>query len=159
MSIVGGRKRIKKTLSAAEALDLFIIARNGEAQARLNALWEHWDMVLGPDLSGLVAPLGHKDGTLLLGAEDGAAAQEAHLCSQDILERANAFMDEAFFSGIRVGLMQGRRSLASPIPRPRIEPLRTMPPRPPHLGGLSLDPADPVGRAYAAYVRAFNTPV
>ncbi len=152
----GSPNRIKRAMSAAEALELFIKSRNGEAQAGLTALWEHWDMVMGPDLSALIMPLGHKDGELLLGAEDSAAAQEAHLCAYEILERANAFMDREFFSKVRVSLMQGRNSLACPPPRLTIEPLPTMPPRPPRLGSLNLDPTDPVGRAYAAYVRAFE---
>ena len=154
----GGRKKLKRVLSAAEALALFLKARNGEHQAALIALWDHWEMVLGPDLSGLVFPLGHKDGELLLGADDGAAAQEAHLQSYEILERVNAFMDTEFFSGVRVSLRQGRRSLAEPRVRLHIEPLKTMPSAPFPLGGLRLDASDPVGRAYAAYVRAFAGP-
>lgn len=152
----GKYKRIKQAVSAAEALEYFIKARNGQAQAALFALWDHWEMVLGPDLSALVFPLGHKEGELHLGADDNAAAQEAHLCAYEILERVNAFMDSEFFSRVRVTLMQGRRSLAELRPRLVIEPLVTMPPKPSPLGGLQLDIDSPVGRAYAAYVAAYQ---
>ncbi len=78
---------------------------------RLMRLWENWQMVMGEDLSDLACPLGHSEGVLLVGAEDAMSMQELHYYSDEMLERANAFMDAVFFTEVRIRLILGRKSL------------------------------------------------
>jgi hypothetical protein len=146
-------KREKRLRAAGEAVEAFLAQLGGKERRHLCALWNNWDLVLGP-LAPLALPLGQEKGVLLLGAEDSMALQELVLQGPEILERVNAFMDGPFFLKVRVILAQGRPPLnrrppAHPLPPPA-------PARPPRLGGLSLPPDSPVGRCYAAYVARFR---
>ncbi len=140
-----------------EALSAFLDKRDNGEHLHLTRLWAHWDMVMGKHLAALGSPLGHRKDTLLIAVEDSMAAQDLVMQAQEILERANAFMDGPFFSRIQVELSMGRSDLARPVamrsppPAPRL-------PRPEKLGSLLgvLDPASPVGRGYEAYVRYFS---
>ena len=134
----------------------------GQAQARhrLAHLWENWSMVMGPDLGMLARPLGHHRDLLLIGAEDAMLAQELHLMSGELLERANAFMEEPFFGGVKVSLLMGKAGLDVTARKPLAEdeqgwraPRRYMP-EPVLANGTFLgrmDPASPVARAYARF--------
>ena len=152
---MGGRseKREKRLRAAGEAMEAFLAQRGGRERRRLCALWNDWDLVLGP-LASLALPLGQESGVLLLGAEDSMALQEISLQGPEILDRVNAFMDSPFFLKVRGVLIQRR------LPLNRKPPARTLPPpapaRPPRLGGLSLPPDSPAGRCYAAYVAMFR---
>ncbi len=129
-----------------------------EGRARLALLWQHWETVMGPELGPLAQPLGGRNGVLLVGAEDGVLAQELQFRSGEILERANAFLEQAFFSAVRISLLRGRQPLC------RREPLfaeqgwrapRRRAYEPPHAHGIHLDKMDPasvVARAYARFV-------
>lgn len=145
------RSRENARLSAAKAIDLLFEHLGGADQGRLVQLWRHWEMVMGPDLSCLGRPLGHKANTLIVGAQDAMAMQELSMQATEILERANAFMDQDFFHKVRVTLMQERPDLA----RPREEPEYRAAPLPPgpslgaHLG--RMDPDSPVTRCYQAF--------
>lgn len=100
---------------------------------------------MGPDLAPLAHPLGHRDGLLLVGGEDHFILQELTYAAPEILERVNAFMDEPFFHRVELHLLFGK------TPLNLAEPTRVAPPppapRPPRLGGLSLDPSSPVAAA------------
>ncbi len=145
-------------LGISDALTTFLGKRGGAEHARLTLLWEHWNMVMGEELSSLASPLGHKKGTLLLAAEDPMAAQDLAMQSAEILERANAFMNEQYFSRVQVELAMGRQGLSDRLPplRPRPQDYRVS--RPENLGSLKniLSPDSPVGRCYEAYLRYFS---
>ena len=136
----------------------------GETRARLQQLWLNWGMVMGPDLAPLARPMGHHRDVLLIGAEDAMLAQELHLMAGEMLERVNAFMEQPFFSAIKVSLLMGktgldkaatRKTASADKPAPRLrapEPLRA--------DGVyleALDPASPVARAYARFIRRRRT--
>ncbi len=154
-------KREKRLRSVQEAVNILLAAYGGEENFRICALWDNWEMVMGEALAPLALPLGHKDGVLLVGAEDSMALQELSLQTPEILERANAFMDTPFFSKVRVILQQGQRPLSEKLPARPTTPARSpMPSRPPRLGGLmgTFPPDSLVGRCYRAYVAAFSRP-
>lgn len=135
------------------------LARKGRDPRRehLDQLWKNWSMVMGPELSALARPLGHREGQLLVGGEDNLVLQELSYHAPEMLERANAFMDGEFFRRVELHLLEGRTPLDE---RPyRVLPVpRRKPVRPEYLGTLtdSLDPASPVGRCYRAYLRMFE---
>lgn len=150
-------RRQDAPLPLSEALAAWLSSKGGEARpAHLDQLWKNWAMVMGPDLAPLAQPLGHRNDLLLVGGEDHLVLQELTYAVPEILERVNAFMDEPFFHRVELHLLLGKTPLnlaaATPVPVP--PPLT----RPPRLGGLSLDPASPVGRCYQAYLRCFDTP-
>ncbi len=142
--------------SIREALSAFLDKQGGE-QLHLTRLWEHWDMVMGRELAALGSPLGHRKDVLLLAAEDPMAAQDLVMQTQEILERANAFMDGPFFARVQVEQTMGRPDLAKPV-RAAPPPPAPPPRRPENLGGLVgvLDPSSPVGRCYMEYIRYFS---
>lgn len=145
------RSRENARLSAAGAIGLLFEHLGGADQSRLVQLWRHWEMVMGRDLAALARPLGHKESTLLVGAEDAMALQELSMQVPEILERVNAFMDQDFFRKVRVMLMQDHPDLA----RPREKREYVAPPLPPgpsigaHLG--RMNPDSPVTRCYQAW--------
>ena len=132
----------------------------GETRARLRQLWLNWGMVMGPDLAPLARPLGHHRDVLLIGAEDAMLAQELHLMAGEMLERVNAFMEQPFFSSIKVSLLMGnsrldkaatRKTANADKPAPRLRA-----PEPLCADGVyleAMDPTSPVARAYARFVR------
>ncbi len=146
--------RTFKVLSASEGLRQVLDKLGGNETGRLFHLWENWEMVMGPMLAPLAMPLGHRDATLLVGAEDNLALQELSFQTPEMLERVNAFMDTPFFRRVELHLLLGRTPLDIP---PRLQPadrIRSVPSPPPGLQGrLHLDPDTPVGRCYAACLR------
>ena len=130
----------------------------GETRARLQQLWLNWTMVMGPDLAPLARPLGHQRDVLLIGAEDAMLAQELHLMAGEMLERVNAFMEQPFFSAIKVSLLMGKAGLdktavRTAAPGRAVSPAK---PEPPLAHGLfleAMDPSSPVARAYARFAR------
>ena len=144
--------------SITDALAEFLDTRGGGEHAMLTRLWEHWEMVMGKDLADLAVPLGHKKETLLLAAEDSMAAQDIAMQAEEVLERANAFMNAAYFSRVQVELVMGRKDLSKPVGALRPAPPEGKAPRPDNLGALQgrLDPDSPVTRCYEAYLRYFS---
>ena len=133
-------------------------SRHGKNLA-LAELWRHWDTVLGPGLASLALPMGHREATLLIAAEDHLIMQELSFLAPEILERVNAFLDEDRFQEVHFSLLGKRRSLNSPAaPDPRRAPPAPHCPDPNNLGALwdSMDPDTPLGRCYRAYVRRFG---
>lgn len=72
-------------------------------RARLASLWNEWGEVMGGEFSRAL-PLGHHDRTLLLGVEDAMEIQELGLQSNLILEKVNEYMEEEYFSRLRIFL-------------------------------------------------------
>ena len=136
--------------------DALLRGMGGSDRALLVRLWQHWDMVLGPELAALALPLGHRDGLLLLGAEDSMTLQEVSLLAPEILERVNAFMDSPFFRAASCSLLQHKRplnTLGTLLQRPAM--LVHEPPPPLHGQHLAqMRPDSPVARCYARFLRA-----
>jgi len=150
-------RRSNTARSIKDALADFLAKRDSGAHRRLTLLWKHWDMVMGTEFAACAAPLGHRNQTLIVGAEDAMAAQELAMQTPELLERANAFMDGRFFTKIQIELMGNHINLASSGSTPSFSP---PPPlrRPERLGTLhaSLNPSSPVTRCYEAYLRLFT---
>lgn len=124
---------------------------------RLVRLWREWEAVVGPEVAELARPLGHKDGTLVLYAQDAIAAQQLTYYAPELLSRVNGFLAEEVFDKVRFELLNGRVPLGEfRREGPQAPSLRVQ--RPPILGGLAdkLDPDSAVGRCYLAYVRRFT---
>ena len=112
---------------------VFISLGASPEQAKLSRLWRSWDAVLGPDLAPLARPLGHHD---------------------DIVRRVNEFLQEDFFTAVKVSLMLDHQDLDAPSPvlersagRPKEEV--------PAPSGASLglmDPESAVARCYARFL-------
>jgi hypothetical protein len=78
--------------------------------------------------------------------------QELAMMREEILERANAFMDERFFTDVRVSLGMGKRPLDGLMPPPS---RGRAPEIIPKLDGSALrdaDPDSPAARCYAAFL-------
>jgi hypothetical protein len=154
--------REKRLCSSSEALASLFARLGGEEISKLASLWKNWTTVMGHDLASLGRPLGHKDRTLQIGADDSMALQDLALQVPDILERVNAFMGGEYFADVKVLLMQGGRDLETPLPA-RPEPAAAPEPPPPPLGRLmgTLDPDSPITRCYEIFValsRRENSP-
>ena len=151
--------RVKEMRSVQQALERFVTSRGGKERLHLNALWENWPYIMGEDLASLGWPMGHKESTLLVGAEDNMAMQELTLQAYEILERANAFMDSEYFTAVKVTLLQGRRVLSEQRAKRRVVPTALAIAPPARLGGLlgKLDPNSPFSHYYEAYVRSFTS--
>ena len=108
--------RAKRLVSAREAVER-LLGRYPH-KARLALLWQNWGMAMGPELAPLAWPLGEHKGVLLVGGEDAMIMQELAMMRDEILERANAFMDERFFTDVHVSLSLGKRPLDSLAPLP-----------------------------------------
>lgn len=78
-------------------------------RSRLERLWQSWSSVVGEDLALMARPLGHKEKTLLLGADDSMDMQEVRLREAEILERVNGFLQTEYFSRLKVGLEAAAR--------------------------------------------------
>lgn len=155
-------RRERRMRSSGEALALMVEKLGGQDQAMLVRLWNAWPDVMGEFLTSLGQPRGHKGSTLIIGAHDSIAMQELTMLSEEILERANAFLETPFFESIHVALMQGEQSLSrsdiqSQAPKASQQPKRPAPPLPyeaPRIGALMgrLSPDSPITRCYEAYV-------
>jgi len=114
-------------------------------------------MAMGPELAPLAWPLGERKGVLLVGGEDSMVMQELVMMRDEILERANAFMDEHFFTEVHVSLSLGKRPLDGLAPPP---PRGQTPKILPRLDGSALrgaDPDSPAARCYAAFLDSART--
>ncbi len=151
--------RVFRLTLAGEGVTDFLAALGGKDRLHLTALWEHWPVVMGEELSSLGRPMGHKDDILIIGADDSMAMQELSLQSGEILERVNAFMDREFFRRIKVMLVQGQPTLDQKRPvRPSFRVRPPLPPRPARLGSLrgTLNPESPVTLCYEAYLAMYS---
>lgn len=81
-----------------------------EVQFRLVELWNNWKIVMGP-LAGLAVPLGHRGTKLVIAAEDNMAQQELTFCTDEIIARANSFLEGPYFTECQVKLRLGQKDL------------------------------------------------
>jgi hypothetical protein len=107
--LAGRRARYEAPLGAREIISR--ILERFPHRTKLSGLWRNWNTVMGEELAGLARPLGSRKNTLLVGGGDSMAVQEISLSRGEILERANAFMDEEFFADVHVTLMLDKRPL------------------------------------------------
>ena len=148
------RTRCMPALTRQDDLAGSIIARLAQAagqeiQFRLVELWSNWKLVMGP-LADLALPLGSRGHRLIVAAEDNMAQQELSFCTDEILARANSFLEEKYFTECQVKLRLGQKVLRpggeAPAPRPAEKT---------HLSGRwldQMDPDSPVARCYRAFV-------
>lgn len=133
---------------------VFISLGASPEQAKLSRLWRSWDAVLGPDLAPLARPLGHHDDKLLIGAEDAVLLQELYYMGPEIVRRANDFLQEDFFTAVKVSLMLDHQDLDAPSPvleRSAGRPQEELPA--PSGASLGLmDPESAVARCYARFL-------
>ena len=153
------RRSCPEAVDVSDLVRAFLDRSKHGRDLALTELWRHWDTVLGPGLAGLALPLGHRDATLLIAAEDHLIMQELSFLTPEILERVNAFLEEDRFQEVHLSLLGKRRALNSTArPEPRRTPPVILKPDPEHLGALwdNMDPDTPLGRCYRAYVRRFG---
>lgn len=133
---------------------VFISLGASPEQAKLSRLWRSWDAVLGPDLAPLARPLGHHDDRLLIGAEDAVLLQELYYMGPEIVRRVNEFLQEDFFTAVKVSLMLDHQDLDAPSPvleRSAGRPQEELPA--PSGASLGLmDPESAVARCYARFL-------
>ena len=159
------REKIERPVCVGDVLtrvlqDMGAKPHDVRVHGRLVALWQQWEKVMGPELAALGQPLENKDHTLFVGTTDAVAAQELHFHHDTLLQRANAFMGQAFFVAVRVELLMGRKSrnvsaLSSPLEQGCLGSKAFVPPEPSHAFGTYLDKMDPasvVARAYTRFV-------
>ena len=133
---------------------VFISLGASPEQAKLSRLWRSWDAVLGSDLAPLARPLGHHDDRLLIGAEDAVLLQELYYMGPEIVRRVNEFLQEDFFTAVKVSLMLDHQDLDAPSPvleRSAGRPQEEVPA--PSGASLGLmDPESAVARCYARFL-------
>lgn len=133
---------------------VFISLGASPEQAKLSRLWRSWDAVLGPDLAPLARPLGHHDDRLLIGAGDAVLLQELYYMGPEIVRRVNGFLQEDFFTAVKVSLMLDHQDLDAPSPvleRSAGRPKEDVPS--PSGASLGLmDPESAVARCYARFL-------
>jgi len=121
-------------------------------------LWREWESVVGAEVAELARPLGHKEGTLVLFAQDSIAAQQLTYYVPELLDRVNSFFGNLVFDKVRFELLDGRVPLGLQA-RAESSPRGLRTKKPSNLGGLigKFDPDTAVGRCYLAYVRYFSS--
>lgn len=139
-------------------------------RAGLQSLWDNWEMVLGPELAAIAQPLGHHgDGkgasaggrpALLLGAEDAMLLQELRFRGEEVLERVNGFLGQAYFCEVKVSLPLG---CSAPVRsrEPAAVPAQEQAGEEPAASGVFLSGMDgnsPVARCYARFAGLTKAP-
>ena len=149
-------KHEKKARSVSEALNSVLGSPESALELAIARLWRHWPEILGSEMAAMIRPLGHRKETMLLGATNSMVMQEFSYFAQTILDKANAFLGNAYFQEVKIELMAGRPALDESL-LPKIPP----PPKAPEpdiLGNLlpCMDPSSPVTSCYRAYVKHFR---
>ena len=150
------RERQKRTCSASEALDRVLGTPEAALELAIARLWRHWPEILGPEIAGMIRPLGHRKETMVLGATNSMVMQEFSFFAGSILEKANAFLGTAYFQKVTIELMAGRPALDESLLPPAPPAPKALRPEP--IGNLlpCMDPSSPVTACYRAYVRHFR---
>lgn len=112
---------------------------------------------MGEDTARLVKPLGTRNKTLILGAEDSIVIQEITFASSQILDMLNDFCQGNFFDNIRVELLKGRTPLDQRLV-PKSVATTLEPRKPAVLGNLKeiMNHDSPVAKCYATYLNYFK---
>jgi len=142
--------------SFAEALKNQFSSEEIKNNFRLAQLWNNWSEVVGSKLADLIRPLGHKQHTLILGADDSIVIQEMNFFAPQILDKVNDFLGQPFFDKIRFELIKGRTPLDQQLV---ITPVRQRSlKKPQNLGNLldKLPKDSPVYKCYKKYISMFE---
>ncbi|MFO8033376.1 MAG: DUF721 domain-containing protein [Desulfohalobiaceae bacterium] len=139
-------------------MESFFCSRGaGANNLRLARLWINWGQVLGQELAELARPLGHKDRTLILGAEDSVVMQELSYYRQDILDKVEDFLGWRPFDKIKLELLNNKASLDMVgLENTWKATSRTAGHLQPRKAELELDPESAVGSCYQAYKRMLS---
>jgi hypothetical protein len=150
------RERQRRTCSVSEALNRVLGTPEAALELAIARLWRHWPELLGPDMAGMIRPLGHRKETMVLGATNSMVMQEFSFFAQTILDKANDFLGTAYFQKVTIELMAGRPALDESLLPPA--PPAPKAARPDPIGNLlpCMDPSSPVTACYRAYVRHFR---
>ena len=148
-------RRCPFPVSSARLVQDFFSEQNLKERMRMQHLWDNWEMTMGPMLSPIAFPLGHKNDTIFVGGPDAMAVQELQLQGPEILERVNAFFGEELFHHVRVSPLLGRRPLNRPLSSPSAAPARRPEKGVPLTGEFleGMDAASPVARAYRRFLQ------
>lgn len=149
--------RQRKARSMGEAISSVIESLDGADKMVMPRLWKAWPELMGPELSEMAKPLGHRKRTLILAADDPVVVQELSYFSQEIVERVNSFLGQEVFDKILFELLNGRVPLDGyELKRPEFNDPELKKPK--NLGKLKdkFDPNQPVGRCYLKYIRLFE---
>ena len=123
-------------------------------QQDLVQLWRRWPEIIGTETAQLVKPLGHRQTTLILGAQDAVTLQEASFAQEEILEEIAAFFGRQPFDKVKFELLSNR----TPLSELQVGP-RMVAPNPGHIpdvGNLPLEEVETdsaFASCYRAYVR------
>lgn len=111
---------------------------------------------MGPETARMVKPLGRRNSTLILGAQDSIVIQEISFLSDRIIELINSFCGSDFFDKVRVELLKGR----TPLDRELVKKTFSSAPlkKPENLGSLkkTMEQDSPVARCYSRYIQFFG---
>lgn len=159
MAISRHKNRRLRTAKEASELVRQYLARLADKvgcpeQVRLVELWRNWPVVMGEEIAELGLPIGHKDRRLDVGTDDSMALQELTYLRDEIIGRANAFMEEEFFNDVRVTLVLNKKPLSPGFATPVVAEPAPVPEVPRHATGRWLhlmDPNSPIARCYRAY--------
>lgn len=163
MRIVTKFNRRSRTLTPSSELTRQFLTRLANMvgcpeQAVLVELWRNWPVIMGEEIGDFCLPLGHKGKRLEVGCEDSMAMQELQFRHDEILERANSFMESDFFNDLKISLVLGRKTLwqtgnqeLAEAKKPNLYPGAA-------VGTWldTMDPESPIARCYRAYCRKDN---
>lgn len=155
-------KRIAEPVQFVDFVDdvLDTLAQNPH-QAQLAELWNNWVLIVGEELIAYAKPIGERNGTLCVGAENSLQLQEIRMHYEEILARANAFMKafgyKDFFKKLECSLLKKKKStLKKKISLPQ-HLNYYKPPRPKKYGEyIDFKENTSLARCYAAYCAALD---
>ncbi|WP_457571746.1 DUF721 domain-containing protein [Desulfovulcanus sp.] len=146
-------------LSFAEAFKNHFSSEEVKINFRLAQMWSNWSEIVGSEeLANMIRPLGHRQRTLILGAEDSIVIQEMNFFVPQLLDKVNDFLGQSFFDKIRFELLKGRTPLDQQ-PEPVLAPTKNRYFKKPQSLGKLLDklPKDsPVYKCYKKYIHLFR---
>ena len=146
-------------LSFAEAFKNHFSTEEVKINLRLAQMWSNWSEIVGSEeLADLIRPLGHRQRTLILGAEDSITIQEMNFFVPQLLDKVNDFLGQPFFDKIRFELLKGRTPLNQSVLVSTKYRRRCSLKKPQSLGKLldKLPKDSPVYKCYKKYVNLFR---
>ena len=146
-------------LSFAEALKNHFSNEEVKINFRLAQMWSNWAEIVGSDeLADMIKPLGHRQRTLILGAEDSIVIQEMNFFVPQLLDKVNDFLGQSFFDKIRFELLKGRTPLSQRQELFSAPAKKNYLKKPQSLGKLldKLPKDSPVYNCYKKYVNLFR---
>ena len=143
-------KRGSEPTPIGQSINLWLSRHGHDRNGRdlLCELWKNWPIVMGDEIAAMAYPLGSRGDVLIIGGDDNYILQDLSYYVDEILMRANAFMQVEF------NLLMGQHDLRSVDTT--IIPKAPPPQKPENLGTLRIPQGSPAAAAYEAYVRLFK---